>query len=239
MLSPTTKPEDVAQIESSLLPSLMCHYAVAGDVAAMRELLELGASPQTADYDGRTPLHLAAAGVGCFFRATKTTKKKTKPITKTKLFIDQQGSKIMVQLLLAEIQAQKKEAKALNAVVNAIDSLGYAPLDDALLHAYTLDLESEQPDSYEIIHALRAAGAGLNNDPEMRAMRAGELCVAAARGDIAFLRRYYAAGDLAVIECVVYWPACLSACQVFVLFYVIKSLKTDVLVTATMTSAHP
>eukprot|EP00291_Cryptomonas_curvata_P005607 CAMPEP_0172195492 /NCGR_PEP_ID=MMETSP1050-20130122/26239_1 /TAXON_ID=233186 /ORGANISM="Cryptomonas curvata, Strain CCAP979/52" /LENGTH=263 /DNA_ID=CAMNT_0012871563 /DNA_START=120 /DNA_END=908 /DNA_ORIENTATION=+ len=40
----------------------LCRFAARGDVARMRPLLDAGVSVDAADYDGRTALHLAAAG---------------------------------------------------------------------------------------------------------------------------------------------------------------------------------
>ena len=67
LLPPTTVPEDIARIESSLLPSLLCHHAAVGDGKALAALVAAGADPTCADYDGRTALHLAAAEVPFFF----------------------------------------------------------------------------------------------------------------------------------------------------------------------------
>lgn len=46
---------------AALQPVLLCAAAAVGDLAALRALLDAGASPDDGDYDGRTALHLAAA----------------------------------------------------------------------------------------------------------------------------------------------------------------------------------
>lgn len=49
------------QVNQALLPVVLCAAAGHGDLATMRALIDEGAAPDLADYDGRTPLHVAAA----------------------------------------------------------------------------------------------------------------------------------------------------------------------------------
>ncbi|XP_063687082.1 uncharacterized protein LOC134820564 isoform X2 [Bolinopsis microptera] len=54
-------PQKLQSIEKSMLPVLMCAYAKNGNSKSIKKLLEYGASPNSSDYDGRCPLHIAAA----------------------------------------------------------------------------------------------------------------------------------------------------------------------------------
>ena len=49
------------QVNRALLPVVLCAAAGHGDLATVQALLDEGADPDMADYDGRTPLHIAAA----------------------------------------------------------------------------------------------------------------------------------------------------------------------------------
>lgn len=49
------------EVERALLPVLMCSAAGLGDTTALERMLASGAEVDAADYDGRTPLHLAAS----------------------------------------------------------------------------------------------------------------------------------------------------------------------------------
>ena len=48
-------------IRAALAPVLACAAAALGDIDALTSLLDSGVAPSAADYDGRTPLHLAAS----------------------------------------------------------------------------------------------------------------------------------------------------------------------------------
>ncbi len=54
-------PGERDQVEKALYPVLLCSAASLGDLDGLRRMCEGGADPATADYDGRTALHLAAA----------------------------------------------------------------------------------------------------------------------------------------------------------------------------------
>eukprot|EP00040_Diaphanoeca_grandis_P020895 m.111127 g.111127 ORF g.111127 m.111127 type:complete len:1046 (-) comp28098_c0_seq2:151-3288(-) len=54
-------PEQVEEIETQLMPVLLCYYGKQGDVQSLAGLLKNGARVNATDYDGRTALHLAAA----------------------------------------------------------------------------------------------------------------------------------------------------------------------------------
>ncbi|XDV43709.1 hypothetical protein PO909_012137 [Leuciscus waleckii] len=52
--------EELGAIRDALTPTLVCVAAKAGDIEALEALREMGSDMITADYDGRTPLHIAA-----------------------------------------------------------------------------------------------------------------------------------------------------------------------------------
>lgn len=54
--------EEVVTIRDVLYPSMMCAAAQKGDIESLRKLLETGGTISSkSDYDGRTPLHIAAS----------------------------------------------------------------------------------------------------------------------------------------------------------------------------------
>ncbi|MCG8417356.1 MAG: ankyrin repeat domain-containing protein [Proteobacteria bacterium] len=53
--------EHGAVLRSEDAVSTMCRMAGEGNLAALRRLVDNGADPSLGDYDGRTPLHLAAS----------------------------------------------------------------------------------------------------------------------------------------------------------------------------------
>ena len=56
------RPKDLQRIEQHFLPIALCSAANTGDVATLADLLQAGgAHVNAADYDGRTPLHIACA----------------------------------------------------------------------------------------------------------------------------------------------------------------------------------
>ncbi|XP_077094422.1 L-asparaginase 1-like isoform X2 [Siphateles boraxobius] len=52
--------EELAAVRDALTPTLVCVAAKNGDIEALDALKEMGSDLITADYDGRTPLHVAA-----------------------------------------------------------------------------------------------------------------------------------------------------------------------------------
>lgn len=52
--------EELGAIRDALTPTLVCVAAKTGDIEALEALREMGSDMITADYDGRTPLHVAA-----------------------------------------------------------------------------------------------------------------------------------------------------------------------------------
>lgn len=48
-------------LDGGVLGNKLCEAAEAGDTQALVKLIKLGVKPWTADYDGRTAAHLAAA----------------------------------------------------------------------------------------------------------------------------------------------------------------------------------
>eukprot|EP00116_Pleurobrachia_bachei_P003582 sb/3463844/ len=54
-------PSAYRNIESSILPILLCAYAKHDYEALLKDLLDLGADPNASDYDGRCALHIACA----------------------------------------------------------------------------------------------------------------------------------------------------------------------------------
>jgi hypothetical protein len=101
-----------------------------------------------------------------------------------------------VQLLIAKARAHCRDDAAFAAVVNAVDSLGRTPLEDAAQHVHF----AQTPDYLHIVECLRAAGGKFNSEPKSHALRTIELCAAAARGDVAQLHRFFVAGGVSVIE---------------------------------------
>lgn len=57
----TEAEEMQTQVREMLFPVLLCSAAALGDTAQIRDLCRRGTSPNAADYDLRTPLHVAAA----------------------------------------------------------------------------------------------------------------------------------------------------------------------------------
>lgn len=53
--------EDLTAIRDALLPPLACAAVKSGDIDALKAIKEMGASLFLGDYDGRTPLHVAAS----------------------------------------------------------------------------------------------------------------------------------------------------------------------------------
>jgi lysophospholipase len=62
VLAPSVRAEDVTEIEAALFPVLLSAATQLGDKAMVQRLLDGGARPDAADYNGRTALHVAAAG---------------------------------------------------------------------------------------------------------------------------------------------------------------------------------
>lgn len=61
----TSSSKEVGLLRSALAPVLLCSAARTGDVKFMESLVADGCDPCLADYDGRTPLHLASAEGHC------------------------------------------------------------------------------------------------------------------------------------------------------------------------------
>lgn len=59
-LGTVDEPQARAEVGRALYTVLLCSAAADGDVVALRRLLEAGADVNAADYDGRSPVHLAA-----------------------------------------------------------------------------------------------------------------------------------------------------------------------------------
>lgn len=53
--------EEVQLLRNALFPPLLCHAARNGDVELLENLRQSGALLSAVDYNGRTPLHVAAA----------------------------------------------------------------------------------------------------------------------------------------------------------------------------------
>jgi len=52
----------ILDLGHDVLSAKLIDAAQAGDLPRIKALVQVGASPGAADYDGRTPLHLSAAG---------------------------------------------------------------------------------------------------------------------------------------------------------------------------------
>ncbi len=123
----------------------------------------------------------------------------------------------MVQLLIANARVQCHDGATLDAVVNAVDSLGCTPLDGAAKNAHF----TQTPDYKQIVECLREAGGKLNMEPRFRALRAIDVCAAAARGDAAHLHRLFIVGGVSAIELVAAFFFLLFFLSFFFFFYFI------------------
>uniref|UniRef100_A0A8C5FH17 asparaginase n=1 Tax=Gadus morhua TaxID=8049 RepID=A0A8C5FH17_GADMO len=54
-------PQELVAIRDALTPPLACAAAKIGDVEALKSIQEMGSNLSVGDYDGRTPLHIAAS----------------------------------------------------------------------------------------------------------------------------------------------------------------------------------
>jgi len=53
--------EEINLIGHALYPVLLCAAAGTGDTKGVSQILEMGGNPNCSDYDGRSPLHIAAS----------------------------------------------------------------------------------------------------------------------------------------------------------------------------------
>ena len=173
LLPPTTKPEEIAHVENNLLPTLLCHFAASGDIGNLRQLLSAGAPATAADYDGRQAVHLAAA-VG--------------HVPVLKLLLPRRRARLTQ--LSSGAGSSEAGGGATQVDVNALDNFGDHPLDDAVRVDGRL----------EAVQVLLQAGGKLSNAPDIVAERSARVCMAAATGNLAVLRRYHAAGGAAALS---------------------------------------
>ncbi|KAJ7406642.1 60 kDa lysophospholipase [Willisornis vidua] len=57
----TSSKEELEAVRDALIPTLACAAAKLGDIDALRAVAEMGGNLSCGDYDGRTPLHIAAS----------------------------------------------------------------------------------------------------------------------------------------------------------------------------------